>query len=111
MADDEVEHVLQTLRATPQRIAALCRAQPAARLAAKGEPDEWSAQEILAHLRACAVVWGKGIHAMIAQEHPTLRYVSPRTWISRSCRTSAPSSASSNRRPPTCSAARRAMTR
>jgi hypothetical protein len=47
------------------------------------KPDEksWSANDILAHLRACADVWGKSIMAMLAEDHPTLRYVSPRSWI------------------------------
>ena len=43
--------------------------------------DTWSANEILAHLRSCADVWGKSILAMISTNHPTLRYVSPRTWV------------------------------
>jgi hypothetical protein len=37
--------------------------------------------DILAHLRSCADVWGKSIMTMIAEDNPTLRYVSPRTWI------------------------------
>jgi hypothetical protein len=43
--------------------------------------NAWSANDILAHLRACADVWGTSLRAMIAQDHPALRYVSPRTWI------------------------------
>jgi hypothetical protein len=39
--------------------------------------------DILAHLRACADVWGKSILAMVAQDHPTLRYVSPRTRMKK----------------------------
>ena len=40
-----------------------------------------SAQEIVAHLRACAEVWGRSINRMLAEDHPTIRYVSPRGWI------------------------------
>ncbi len=36
---------------------------------------------MLAHLRACADVWGNCIVAIIAQDTPTLRAVNPRTWI------------------------------
>ena len=36
---------------------------------------------MLAHLRACADVWGDCIVAMITQDTPTLRAVDPRTWI------------------------------
>jgi hypothetical protein len=35
----------------------------------------------VAHLRACADVWGGSIDRMVAEEHPTIRYVSPRSWI------------------------------
>jgi hypothetical protein len=38
---------------------------------------------VLAHLRACADVWGNCIAAIITQDGPTLRAVNPRTWISR----------------------------
>ncbi|MDQ3467526.1 MAG: DinB family protein, partial [Chloroflexota bacterium] len=43
--------------------------------------DEWSANDVLAHLRASADVWGNCIAAIIAEERPTLRAVNPRTWI------------------------------
>ena len=39
------------------------------------------ANDVLAHLRACADVWGDGIRTIIAQDTPTLRTVNPRTWI------------------------------
>jgi hypothetical protein len=51
------------------------------RLHLKPDEDVWSANDILAHLRACADVWGKSIQAMITQDHPTVRYVSPRTYM------------------------------
>jgi DinB superfamily len=37
----------------------------------------------LAHLRACADVWGGYIAAILAEDHPTLRGRDPRTWIKR----------------------------
>src|SRR5262249_16949966 len=46
-------------------------------------PGEWSANDVLAHLRACADVWGGCIQKILAQDHPTLRAVSPRSWIRR----------------------------
>lgn len=36
---------------------------------------------MLAHLRACADVWGNCIMRIIALDRPTWRAVSPRTWI------------------------------
>ena len=42
---------------------------------------EWSANEVLAHLRACADVWGAAIATILDEDHPTIRAVNPRTWI------------------------------
>ena len=80
-SDPAIAQSLDLLAATPLRIAAASRGHTTARLHFKPDEDAWSANDILAHLRACADVWGKSILAMIAQDHPTLRYVSPRTWI------------------------------
>ena len=77
----EIEQVLTLLAETPSRIASLTNGLALARLHAKPDQVTWSANDILAHLRACADVWGKSILAMIAQDNPTLRHVSPRTWL------------------------------
>ena len=81
LAPAGIEDVLASLAATPQRLASASEGVDATRLHARTAEDEWSPNDILAHLRASADVWGKSIMAMIAQDHPTLRYVSPRTWI------------------------------
>ena len=75
--------MLPLLAATPPRIAALTAGLVPAQLHTRPNPDEWSANEVLAHLRACADVWGDCIAAIIAQDRPTLRAVNPRTWIRR----------------------------
>ena len=75
------EQILTLLAATPPRIAALTAGRPPAQLQAPPNPDEWSANDVLAHLRACADMWGNCIAAMIAEDRPTLRAVNPRTWI------------------------------
>jgi hypothetical protein len=36
---------------------------------------------VLAHLRACADVWGTCIVAMIEEDRPVLPAVNPRTWV------------------------------
>jgi hypothetical protein len=77
----DTEHLLELLAATPRRLASISRSLDDERLSFKPDQTAWSANDILAHLRACAEVWGKSILAMIAQDHPTLRYVSPRTWM------------------------------
>src|SRR5262249_11408288 len=81
ISSTEIEKVLKILGETPPRLESLSKGLAPARLHARSPEEPWSANDILAHLRACADVWGKSIMAMIAQDHPTLRYISPRTWI------------------------------
>jgi hypothetical protein len=76
-----IESILSLLAQTPDRIAAVSVGQDNLRLTRRPDDAGWSANDILAHLRSCADVWGKSIIAMINQDHPTLRYVSPRTWV------------------------------
>ncbi len=76
-----IEQVLTMLAETPRRIAALTAGLSPAKLHAVPSPDEWSANDVLAHLRACADVWGGCIEAIIAQDKPTIRAVNPLTWI------------------------------
>ena len=77
----DIEKILTLLAATPHRLASMSSGLDKARLHVKPDNDAWSVHDNLAHLRACADVWGQSMLAMIAQDHPTLRYVSPRTWI------------------------------
>ncbi len=77
------EQVLALLAAAPPRLAALTADLAPAQLRTAPTPDAWSANAVLAHLRACADVWGGCIVAMLAEDRPTLRAVNPRTWIKR----------------------------
>lgn len=77
----EIAEALAALTATPKAIARLARGRPDALLHRPPGPDAWSARDVVAHLRACADVWGRCIHRMLAETHPTIRYVSPRGWI------------------------------
>ena len=76
-----VEQVLTVLRETAGRLAALMGAATPAQLRAVPQPGEWSATEVLAHLRACADMWGRAIEAIVAHDHPTVKAVNPTTWI------------------------------
>jgi hypothetical protein len=78
-----IEQVLTMLAGAPPRIAALTAGLAPAQLRTPPTPEEWSANDVLAHMRACADVWGGCIAAMIAEDAPTLRAVNPRTWITR----------------------------
>jgi hypothetical protein len=80
-APAEVQACLKLLAETPRRIASASEGLDDARLRFRPDEEAWSANDVLAHLRSCADVWGKSMLAMIEQDHPTLRYISPRTWI------------------------------
>jgi hypothetical protein len=74
---------LTQLTETPRRIAELTAGVTPALLCLSPGPDEWSANEVLAHLRACGDVWGDHIAAILAEDHPTRQGINPRTWIER----------------------------
>jgi hypothetical protein len=76
-----IEQVLTLLAEGPPRIAALTDGLSPAQLQASPRPGEWSANEVLAHLRTCSDVWGDCIATIIAEDRPTIRAVNPRTWI------------------------------
>lgn len=69
------------LAEAPPRIAALTAGVTPAQLRTVPNPDGWSANDVLAHLRSCADMWGDCIATIIVQESPTIRAVNPRTWI------------------------------
>ena len=75
--------VLTLLAATPPSIAALTADLSPAKLHTRPSHDGWFANDVLAHLRACADVWGTCIVAMIAEDQPVLRAANPRTWIKK----------------------------
>jgi hypothetical protein len=76
-----LEELLDRLREGPRRITMAAKNESADRLHARPARDEWSASEVLAHLRACADVWGDAIGRIIEDDHPTIRGVSPRHFI------------------------------
>lgn len=75
--------LLALLVAAPQRIATLTESLSWSQLHEPPAPDAWSINEILAHLRACADMWGGAIVEILAHDHPTLRAINPRTWIEK----------------------------
>jgi hypothetical protein len=78
-----IDKILTLLAETPQRIAAFTKGLTAVQLRTKPNPEEWSANEVLAHLRSCADVWGNCIEVILTQDEPTIRAINPRTWIER----------------------------
>jgi hypothetical protein len=75
------EQILTMLAATPPRLAALTAGQDPAQLRTPPTSEEWAATEVLAHMRACADMWGGCTATILAEDRPTLRAVNPTTWI------------------------------
>jgi hypothetical protein len=73
--------VLAQLKESARRIELATRGLSAAALRWKPSAESWSVNEVIAHLRACADVWGGSIARMLKEDNPTIRYVSPRGWI------------------------------
>ena len=80
---DEIEKYLKLLSETPRRIASVSRGIENSRLHLKPDEASWSANDILAHLRSCADVWGKTIQEMLIKDNPTLPYIHPRQWVKK----------------------------
>jgi len=76
-----IEQVLILLAQTPPCIAALTSGLTPSQLRTSPNQGEWSANDVLAHLRSCADMWGNCIATILAEEKPALRAVNPRTWI------------------------------
>ena len=76
-----IDQVLAQLNDQPEAIAALTAGLPRARLHSPPSRGEWSVNDVLAHLRSCADMWGKYIALIIAEDHPTYRAMNPTTWI------------------------------
>jgi hypothetical protein len=77
------EDALALLADAPRRIEATTLGVDPDVLRASPGDGEWSANDVLAHLRACADSWGGCIETMLADEHPTIRAINPRSWIKR----------------------------
>jgi hypothetical protein len=77
------EQVVSLLAENSRRLAALTAEVAPAHLISRPSPEAWSANDVLAHIRSCADVWGDCIAAIIAEDTPTLRAINPRTWIKR----------------------------
>jgi hypothetical protein len=78
-----IEQILTMLTAAPSRLADLTKGLPPAQLLVSPEPGEWSASDVLAHLRACADMWGKYIVEILSEHKPTIKAVNPTSWIKK----------------------------
>lgn len=76
-----IDQVLTQLAEQPRAIAALTTDLPRSRLRRSPNRDEWSLNDVLAHLRSCSNMWGKCMTTIIAEDVPTIRAMNPTTWI------------------------------
>lgn len=81
MTQHDIDEIVRLLARTPERLTAVAHTRPPTQLQTGPDAETWSANDILAHLRACADVWGQHIEAMLTQPTPTLRHLSPRTYL------------------------------
>src|SRR5262245_46580717 len=80
---EDISRNLELLAQAPLRLEKATRGLQATQLYLRSDVEPWSVNDILAHLRACSDVWGNSIVAMITRDNPTLRYVSPRSWMNK----------------------------
>ncbi len=78
-----IDHILSILAETSPLLAGLTTGLSAGQLQTAPNPAEWSANQVLAHLRSCADVWGDCIARIIAQDAPVILAVHPRNWIKK----------------------------
>lgn len=78
-----IGRVLRLLAPTPPRVTARTADRALFYLRAAPNHDEWSVNDALAHLRACADIWGSCIEATIAEEMSPLRAIDPKPRTKR----------------------------
>jgi len=76
-----VDEIMAILPETPGRISVLTARLTVAELRAAPEPDAWSINDVLAHLRACHDVLGGSLLRIVVEDHPAFKGVNPRSWI------------------------------
>jgi hypothetical protein len=80
MAEFEADDLVERLAATPGRMAALAGGRSPEELSAKPEDGEWSAVQVLAHLRASDDILSPRLVAMLVLEEPPLPAFDDRRW-------------------------------
>ncbi len=76
-----IEQTLTLLAEAPRRIAEFTGRLSPVQLRSRPASDEWSINDILAHLRSCSDMWGGGIATILSEDRPTFRAINPTTWI------------------------------
>lgn len=77
---DEIQKYGEMLETTPRSITRLVTNVSEERLRWSPSKKDWSAVEVLAHLRACEELWSYSIYAMLGETTPTLALLDERRW-------------------------------
>lgn len=77
------EQILTQLAGTPLQIDDLTRNDSPHALTIPPESGEWSARDILAHLRSCSDMWSGYIAKILNEDRPTFKAVNTTTWIKK----------------------------
>jgi hypothetical protein len=83
LLSEDISRIVAHLTHAPLRVETATRSLQTTQLYLRSDVEPWSVSDILAHLRACSDVWGNSIIAMLTRDNPTLRYVSPRSWMNK----------------------------
>ena len=75
-----IQMVISLLEKNPLEIEIRTLGIDPIKLRTRPDPDSWSAVEILAHLHACATIWGKSIEKMLQENNPTIDDLHPGKW-------------------------------
>ena len=80
MRGTEAHDLVERLAATPGRIAAVAAGRSPEALSSARENGEWSAVDVLAHLRASDDILSPRLIAILVREEPTLPAFDDRRW-------------------------------
>jgi hypothetical protein len=78
-----IEQCLEQLHVTPGRLREVTRGVRPELLRRSPGPGQWSANDVLAHLRACSDKWGGCATRIVQEDGPQLRATEPRVWITK----------------------------
>lgn len=82
MSEHEVADLLARLAQTPFQLARMVTAQDQSILALRHRADAWSADEILAHVRAADDILSYRVYALLVRDNPLLPALDERSWAS-----------------------------
>lgn len=77
-----IEQIMAQLASTPSELERKTTGLSDDQLRMRPDENTWSIAEIIAHLRACADMWGdRRILTMVVKDRPTIKTISPITWL------------------------------